>query len=73
MISGFQLPYKSEKQLKADRVLSVQVRVGGVDDDVQSDRTRIVKNNGTWHPVNCNIGRACSKEFFGVHNLKVHV
>ena len=46
VICGYQLPYKSEKMLKGERSLSVQVRVIGVDDDVQSDRTRVVKNNG---------------------------
>jgi len=46
VISGFQLPYKSEKVLKAERALSVQVRVIGIDDDIQSDRTKLVKNNG---------------------------
>jgi len=46
VISGFQLPYKSEKLLKTDRALSVQVRLTGVDDDVQCDRTKTVKNNG---------------------------
>jgi len=46
VISGFQLPYKSEKVLKTERALSVQVRVMGIDDDIQTDRTKVVKNNG---------------------------
>ena len=46
MISGYQLPYKSEKLLKTERALSVQVRLTGIDDDAQCDRTKTVKNNG---------------------------
>jgi len=46
VISGYQLPYKNEKLVKAERALSVQVRVVGVEDDAQCDRTKIVKNNG---------------------------
>jgi len=47
VISGYQLPYKSEKLLKTERALSVQIRVTGVDEDIQCDRTKTVKNNGS--------------------------
>ena len=48
MISGYQIPYKSEKLIKTERPLSVQVRVTGVEEDIQCDRTKTVKNNGPY-------------------------
>ena len=46
VISGHQLPYSSEKQLKTDRRLYVQIKVTGVESDEQKNKTKIVKNNG---------------------------
>ena len=46
IISGHQLPYKSESSLKSERNLYVQVRLSGVDKDNQKEKTKNVKNNG---------------------------
>ena len=45
-MSGYQIPFNSEKSVKSDRSLSVQIRVTGVDADVQKEKTKSVKNNG---------------------------
>jgi len=45
-LSGHQIPYKSDKMIKSERSLLVQVRVSGVDTDNQVVRTKTVKNNG---------------------------
>ena len=46
VISGHQLPFRSEGSVRGRRELSVQVRVCGVDADVQHARTKSVRNNG---------------------------
>lgn len=52
IISGHQLPYKSESSLKSERNLYVQVRISGVEKDNHKEKTKNVKNNGfnpTWN------------------------
>ena len=45
-LSGHQIPYKSDKMIKSERNLFLQIRVSGVELDNQLIRTKIVKNNG---------------------------
>ena len=46
IISGHQLPYKSDSNVKNKRDVSVQIRIAGVEADVQRERTKTIKNNG---------------------------
>ena len=46
MMNGHQLPYTNEKQLKAERRLYVQIKLSGVEQDEQKEKTKAVKNNG---------------------------
>ena len=58
MMSGHQLPYTSEKQLKAERRLYVQIKLSGVEQDEQKEKTKAVKNNGQYktHVVTLALG-----------------
>ena len=51
VISGHQLPYKSESNVKKERDVSVQVRIAGVEVDTQRDRTKTIKNNGKTYDI----------------------
>jgi len=51
VISAYQVPYKNEKSLKSERSLTVQVKIVGVEADVQCSRTKTVKNNGMFECV----------------------
>ncbi len=64
VITGHQLPYSSEKQLKADRRLYVQLKVTGVECDDQKNKTRIVKNNGNPHIIVHLISVNCQMPYF---------
>jgi hypothetical protein len=46
VIGAHQVPYKNEKILKSERQLTVQIRIHGVDNDIQLSRTKSVKNSG---------------------------
>ena len=47
VISGTQLPYSKEEKVKAERSLSVHLRISGVEPDRKKDwQTKSVKNNG---------------------------
>ena len=47
VISGNQIPYKSESNIRKDRELHVLVRVAGVEADNQKEKSKTVKSNGT--------------------------
>ena len=42
------MPYKSDRMIRSERSLLVQVRVSGVEADSQLVRTNAVRNNGKY-------------------------
>ena len=48
VISGHQLPYKSDSSVKKERELSIHIRVAGVEADTFKAKTKAVKNNGIF-------------------------
>lgn len=50
VISGLQLPYKTEEKTKSERNLHVQIKIAGVDADNKKEKTKSMKNNG-YNPV----------------------
>ena len=45
-IRGYQIPYKSDRAVKSDRSILVQVKTVGIEADDQLQRTTAIKNNG---------------------------